>query len=225
MIEHYTHIFGIAFGLGLVHALDADHILAVSALSANSTGAGRSVRYAFRWASGHGLMLLAIVVPWKLFGLQIPVAYSGLAEQLVGLVLILLGGLVIYRLRRQKLHLHFHSHAGMLPHAHWHPRSNGNETAQHSHEHKAYLIGGLHGLAGSAPLLALIPISQTAPVALAVSYLLIFSAGVFIAMICFGGVFGNTLTRLAALNQKYLVAIKAIIAMLAIATGVHLVSA
>lgn len=225
MIENLTGLLVFAFGLGLIHALDADHILAVSALSSKRKSAHNGLRYALRWSLGHGAMLLGIILLIHWSGIVMSAQISLVAEQLVGIVLIVLGVLVIYQIRKKHLHIHFHEHESG-GHAHWHPHDQQDKKKQnHQHEHKAFLIGGLHGLAGSAPLLAMIPLSETKPLSFSLLYLSVFSAGVFLAMISFGGLFGSALKRLSEISEKYAAIVKTMVAVLAIAAGVHLVSA
>jgi len=225
MMENIAVLLTFAFGLGLLHALDADHILAVSALSSDKSGFHNSTRYALRWSVGHGAILLAITVLIHWSVISMPAEVSALAEQLVGVVLIVLGLLVLYQIRSKRLHFHFHKHKNKT-HAHWHPHDDQDiEKKNHQHEHKAFLIGGLHGLAGSAPLLAIIPLSEAKPISYSLLYLLVFSLGVFLAMISFGGLFGSLLKRLAEVSEKYVTTVKTLVAVLAISAGVHLVSA
>jgi len=223
MIYEWYVVLLISFGLGLMHALDADHILAVSVLSADKSSLRKSLRYAFQWSAGHGLILLLVIIVVYSSGLAMPAFISDFAEQLVGAVLIALGLLLIYRLQKYRLHIHFHVHDGLLPHAHWH-QNEVNEHGAHQHEHKAYLIGSLHGMAGSAPLLAMIPLFKTDQLLLSVLYLCIFSLGVFIAMVCFGGVFGSLMQKMAKHSMRYATLIKVLLGIMSIGMGVHLVS-
>jgi ABC-type nickel/cobalt efflux system permease component RcnA len=57
----------------------------------------------------------------------------------------------------------------------------------HRHNHSAVMVGVLHGAAGSAPLLVLIPLAKLTSPVYGVIYLLCFSGGVLICMAIFGG--------------------------------------
>lgn len=224
MIENLTSLLGLSFGLGLLHALDADHILAVSALSSENTGRQNARRYALRWSLGHGVMLLAIILLLHFSGSIMSAQVSQLAERVVGGVLIILGLLVLFQIRKKSLHIHFHQHKNTL-HAHWHQHAaDDKEKQNHQHEHKAVLIGSIHGLAGSAPLIALIPLSAANSLSISLLYLFVFSLGVFVAMLSFGGLFGSALKRLSDISEKYASMAKSVVAVLAIVAGVHLVS-
>lgn len=203
MIETGNHLISIlllAFSLGMIHALDADHIMAVSSLAGRRPGIKSSIAFCSRWAIGHGLALLVISLFVLLLGWAIPVSLSQWAEQLVGLVLILLGLWVYWDMSRRHIHLHFHRHGKGLLHAHWHqhPAQERHPDSHHQHTHSATLVGVLHGTAGSAPLLALLPISQAVSPWVGIAYVVVFGMGVFIAMLLFGGVLG----RLFALGAK-----------------------
>ncbi len=183
----------LGFGLGLVHALDADHVMAVSVLAARGRSAREGLRAGLRWAFGHGLVLLALGVALLGLGRALPVEWARLAERGVGLTMIGLGAWVFFDLSRRRSHLHFHEHDDLPPHAHWHT----HETSEvHRHEHGAVLVGGLHGLAGSAPILAVLPAATRSPL-LGLGYLLLFGIGVALAMSIFSGLLGHVTGRLA----------------------------
>ncbi len=180
----------LAFGLGLLHSLDADHIMAVSNL-AQSQQDQRSIKtniqFCLRWACGHGLILFLVGLFVFVLGANFPEALSLYAERAVALILILIGLFVLYDIWHRRLHFHYHQHDNLPRHAHWH--SHASEHS-HKHSHTALFVGMLHGLAGSAPLLALIPIAMTQRPMYGFLYLIIFSLGVIIAMLLFGGVLG-----------------------------------
>ena len=150
-------ILSLAFGLGLMHALDADHIMAVSGLSVRKPGLSQCMRFGLRWAVGHGLSLLIIGSGVLILGMAIPESLSQTAESLVGFVLIGIGLWVIFELVSRRAHIHFHQHDGIPRHAHWHVHTehpipiSSHNGATHRHEHSAVLVGMLHGTAGSAP--------------------------------------------------------------------------
>ena len=189
-------LLSLALGLGLLHALDADHILAVSGLISAHPGRAAGRRFCLRWAAGHGLALLLIGAAVLWLGMVLPAAFNTYAEGLVGLALLVIAAGVWRDLWRRDIHLHFHAHEGVAPHAHWHRHGGANRT-QHRHAHGAVLVGVLHGAAGSAPLLALLPLARLASPWLGFIYLLVFAAGVACAMLLFGGLLGAALEKLA----------------------------
>lgn len=216
----------LAFGLGLLHALDADHVMAVSALASRRPGLRQSLLFCARWALGHALAVLALGAVVLLVGARLPAWVGAWAEQLVGVVLILLGLWVFWDLRRRALHAHAHAHDGLPRHAHWHAHAGGTAHAgaarDHDHDHSAVLVGLVHGVAGSAPVIALVPLSQATTPAWGLVYLLLFSLGVLVSMALFGGLIGLGFERLTRLGPRLLTATRAAVAAAAIAFGVVL---
>lgn len=181
------------FGLGVVHAFDADHVMAVSALSSRKPGVVRTLGYSLRWALGHGGVLM--LAGFLLFGLglQLPQTLVHWAEASVGLLLIGIGLMCFWRFRSQQVSLVPHRH-GELEHTHLKVagHDHGDEGATPAGDrHGPVMVGMLHGLAGSAPALALVPIVTQGQFAVAVTYLLLFSVGVMLAMCVFGLGFGS----------------------------------
>ena len=212
-------ILGLAFGLGLVHALDADHVIAVTALSGQPDSLSpRPWRFCINWAFGHGGTLLLLGALVLVAGLAIPEQLSALAESLVGGVLILMGLMVLVQLRRKRLQLRFHRHPGLLRHAHWQQPPSTHAP----HTHRATLVGALHGTAGSAPLLALIPVAQSASPWWGMAYLLLFSIGVLMAMLLCGGALGLVFQRLNRYGQRVLDGMHCTIGVAAMAAGGYL---
>ena len=75
-------ILTLAFGLGLLHSLDADHIMAVTTLSVKRPTIKHSVLFCRNWAIGHGFALLVISSVVLLIGQAIALSVSHIAEQL-----------------------------------------------------------------------------------------------------------------------------------------------
>ncbi len=223
-----THLLGIlvlAFSLGLVHALDADHIMAVTTLSGRNPGIKQSIGFCSRWALGHGgalmlISLLVIVLEW-----HIPNSLSHLAEQMVGLVLILLGLWVLRETLQRRIRLYFHRHGHNVLHAHWlQSTENEIQNGRHKHKHSATLVGVLHGTAGSAPLLALLPVSKLVSPWAGMAYVLVFGLGVFIAMLVFGGALGRLFFLTASYGKELINILRSFIASTSIIYGSYLLS-
>lgn len=183
----------LAFLLGLVHAFDADHVMALSVLSTDERPGRGGARAGLRWALGHGVMLLGCGAAMLLLGRSLPPAWGVLAERGVGAVMIGLGISVWIGILRRRSHLHFHAHDGSRPHAHWHshvPNHDDPAPSHHQHEHVASMVGALHGLAGVAPILALLPAAARSP-GLGIAYLAVFGIGVALAMAGVSGLLGQ----------------------------------
>lgn len=190
-------IVGVGFALGLLHAFDADHVMAVSALSSRKPGFWRTLRFSANWAFGHsGVLILAGLL---LFGLgqEIPVVLQSFAEASVGVLLIGLGLMCFWRFRQQRLRLNTHTHTfgdSEVVHTHWHLEDHAQRDAGENAKqdtHAPVMVGMLHGLAGSAPALALVPAVAQGQLSLAILYLVLFSVGVMLSMLVFGSGLGS----------------------------------
>lgn len=217
-------VLSLAFGLGLLHALDADHVMAVSGLASSRPGLRTSLAFCARWAVGHGLSLVMIGSAVLLLGVAVPTELSAVAESLVGVALIAIGAWVLWTLAAQGIHLHFHRHEGLPRHAHWHKHdfSHNHERNVHRHGHGTVMVGVLHGTAGSAPLLALIPLAQIGSPWIGLAYLALFSGGVLVSMLLFGGLLGCFYSWLLRWGGQVVNGVRAAVALSAVGFGGHL---
>ena len=154
-------ILSLGFLLGMQHALEPDHIAAVSSIAARRTHVGDIVKHGLTWGLGHTLTLFIFAGVAILLGRAIPETVSQPIETAVGVMLVGLGAHVWWRLWRDRVHFHSHSHGDTT---HFHAHSHAGETgpharAEHSHGHgfrwRTLLVGLMHGMAGSAALLVL----------------------------------------------------------------------
>lgn len=187
-------ILGTGFLLGILHALDADHVVAVTAFISKGPHPRRAVGFCVRWGLGHMLPLLFLGSVAIGVGIAIPSRYGELAEVLVGGALILLGAWVLWDLAARRIHFHVHEHGG-IRHAHLHSHAG---AADHRHDHAATLVGIVHGLAGTASVFVLVPVTLMGHLGLAILYILAFSLAVIAAMGLFGYCAGTTFEVLAA---------------------------
>lgn len=190
MLTSSLSIIAVGFGLGLLHAFDADHVMAVSTLSSERPGMARTLRFCASWAIGHaGVLVLTGLLLFGL-GVALPAALVEGAEAGVGVVLMVMGAWCLWQLRLQRAELTTHAHPrpgqpGHAVHTHWHHRNHPQQPLTEG-AHRPLLVGILHGLAGSAPALALVPVLVKGQLILALGYLLLFSLGVLLAMLSFG---------------------------------------
>ena len=175
---------GLGFVLGLRHALDADHVAAVAALNESREGFRRALVNGFSWGVGHALTLGAAGGLALALRSAIPDRLALLFEFGVGLMLIVLGSAALRGSLRDRLHVHAHRHDDVShSHLHFHAaRHRAGEPAPHRHPHairfalRPFLVGGAHGLAGSAAL-ALLVLTEVPTVLAGCLYLLVFGAG------------------------------------------------
>ena len=183
---------GLGLTLGLRHALDADHVAAVSTLVARERGLARSALLGAFWGAGHTLALLGAGVAVVLFKLTISPGVEAALERAVGLVLAVLGGHVLLRALGGVLAQgREHTHAG-VPHRHAHGHL-GSPDAAHVHlvrlGGRPFLVGLLHGLAGSAALTLLVLGTIPSPIG-ALVYILVFGVGSTAGMLLLSGLVG-----------------------------------
>jgi ABC-type nickel/cobalt efflux system permease component RcnA len=185
----------LGFGLGLKHATEADHLIAVTTIVSEQKSIWRSSLVGALWGVGHTTALLATGVLVIIAGVAIPEPVAAILEFLVAVMIIFLGSRVLYlTLRhRQRVHIHRHTHGGRAhSHIHFHEESDAHDAARSepapAPEHhrmaglsawRSLLVGTVHGLAGSAvlTLLVLTEVVRNGSRALGIAYLLVFGIG------------------------------------------------
>lgn len=148
---------GLGFVIGLRHALDTDHLAAVSTIVSERKNLFSSLLIGGLWGIGHTISLLIAGVAVVFLNLNIE-KYEKPLEFCVALMLIGLGlNVLIKLLRGGKIHFHEHQHGG---HLHVHPHLHDGKPESEPHTHHGFklgfrplVIGMVHGLAGSAGLL------------------------------------------------------------------------
>jgi ABC-type nickel/cobalt efflux system permease component RcnA len=170
----------IGLGLGLRHALDTDHLAAVSTIVSERKNWFSSLLIGGLWGVGHTASLLLAGAAVILMRFDIG-KYEKPLEFCVALMLIGLGANVLYKLARGgRIHFHEHSHAG---HTHIHPHLHDHKPEPaHSHHGlklgvRPLIVGMVHGLAGSAAVMLAVLIKIKGSTALAFAYIIIFGVG------------------------------------------------
>jgi ABC-type nickel/cobalt efflux system permease component RcnA len=195
-------IAGLGFLLGMRHATDADHVIAVSTILTRSRRFIDSTVIGAIWGLGHTITVLVVGLLIIGFNVVIPPPVGLAMEFAVALMLILLGLLNLTGTMRRITErltppapLHGHDHA------HLHAHELGDEPHPHDHAHlhghgsdpgllasfgwyqllRPLVVGLVHGLAGSAAI-ALLVLAGISDAGLALIYLVIFCAGVAAGM-------------------------------------------
>jgi ABC-type nickel/cobalt efflux system permease component RcnA len=205
-----TAALGLGFLLGLRHALDPDHVAAVSARVTQERTVLSSCLLGTFWGAGHTVALLAAAVVMVAFKLTIPPEIERGLELVVAAVLVLLGGQVLLRCLAGVFHTHAHAHGGQVHdhlHAHRRPAGASAETP-HQHRHLAlrrlggrpFLLGVVHGMAGSAGLMLLTLAAIPSAVG-ALVYVLVFGLGSTFGMLVLSGLMGVPLALSAGRSR------------------------
>src|ERR1700739_2807144 len=113
-------VLGIGFLLGMQHALEADHIAAVSSIAARRTDVRDIVNDGLTWGLGYTLTLFVFAGAAILLGHAIPGQFARPLETAVGIMLVGLGAHVLWRLWRDRVHFHRHQHSDGTQHSHAH---------------------------------------------------------------------------------------------------------
>lgn len=221
--------FGLVVGAG--HAFEADHIAAVSSLVSGKTGHRSIIRHGMIWGLGHTLILL--VVGGTILTLKSTIA-PDLAlgiEALVGMMLVGLGGHVLYRLRRDRVHFHKHRHGDAGEHFHLHSHAGegkAHDPASHAHAHpdrgaiRALLVGMMHGLAGSAAVVLGTAAALQSPLA-GLAYIAVFGAGSIAGMALVSAALSVPLIITARLLTRANTALQLAIGVVTIGIGIYIV--
>ncbi|MDO8567891.1 MAG: sulfite exporter TauE/SafE family protein [Dehalococcoidales bacterium] len=205
-------ILALGLLLGVRHAFDADHLVAVSTIVSEYRNPLRAIWIGVSWGLGHTTTLLLCGAALLFLNLRLPESVSTLMEYLVGGMLILLGVQTLLAFRRRKVHFHSHHHQddNLETHRHFHSHEKTSEHVHHNPsrweslsrlliagvtpgEHqangimkpffrlKSYLVGTVHGLAGSAALMLLVLAGMRSTWS-GVVYILVFGLGTALSM-------------------------------------------
>jgi high-affinity nickel permease len=202
----FLSILAVGFFLGMRHATDPDHVIAVTTIVTNHSSRARAALIGGFWGVGHTVTIFVVGAGIILFNLVIPVRVGLSMELSVAVMLIVLGLMNVASFLRSVpdasiavsvdaiVHSHPHSHGSLV---HTHPHT-------HSHAHagddvsigwldgifgrigiyqylRPFVVGIVHGLAGSAAV-ALLVLTTIRNVHWAIAYLLIFGVGTIAGM-------------------------------------------
>ncbi|MHA7646797.1 high frequency lysogenization protein HflD [Nitrosopumilus sp. S4] len=192
-----TMMLGLGFLIGIQHAFEPDHVAAIGTqLFKKTTGNHRKKNklkttlakpsiVGIFWGAGHSttLLIMSFIVYFFAIGINSKI-FTNL-ELLVGFMLIFLGISAIWKKKVKISHRHPHQHSdGNL-----HFDSHEHNDDDHRHDHKSYLIGLIHGFAGSGSMVVL-AISTLENMELALAFVFLFGLGSFIGMVSVSALLG-----------------------------------
>jgi high-affinity nickel permease len=199
----FLTILGLGFVLGARHALDADHLAAVSTILSKRPCLRTSGFIGLCWGFGHTLMLLVVGVAVILLKVTIPESVAQTLEFGIGMMLVVLGGSLAWSIYQERWHLHMHEHDGER-HLHLHSHQT-NEHHRHFHwmhlSVRPLLIGMAHGLAGSAALMLMV-LSTVQTMWEGMAYILVFGMGSVIGMVFLGFLISAPLVLSATFGRR-----------------------
>jgi ABC-type nickel/cobalt efflux system permease component RcnA len=217
-------VLGLGFLLGLRHALDVDHLAAVSTLVGQRGGLWRSSLIGAVWGLGHTAALLVAGVVLIALHAEIPPRVALLLELGVAAMLIGLGANLLWTLwRGGVVHLHAHDHGG---HAHVHPHRHapGDVPAGEHHRvrvRRPFLVGLMHGLAGSGALMLAVLATIPSP-AVALAYVAVFGVGSVGGMVIMSTLLGLPLALAGARFARAELALRTVAGLGSVAIGMLL---
>lgn len=202
-------ILAVGFFLGMRHATDPDHVIAVATIVTRQRSLARAALVGAFWGLGHTITIFVVGAGIILFNLVIPVRVGLSMELSVGIMLIILGIINVVSFLRSvpdpvlatppsaAAHSHTHSHGDFI---HTHRHTHQPEVPSHPADQtpasfldrtfgtsgawqhvRPLMIGLVHGLAGSAAV-ALLVLTTIRNPHWAIAYLLIFGVGTIAGM-------------------------------------------
>ncbi|MFB7637698.1 HoxN/HupN/NixA family nickel/cobalt transporter [Peribacillus butanolivorans] len=184
-------VLALGFILGIKHAIEPDHVIAVSTIASQSKKLWHASLAGVFWGIGHTATLFIVGIILILMKGEIPEKWAMSLEFLVGIMLVYLG--IKTFLSFKNIHVHKHAHDGdEHNHVHTHEH-DGKHKHKHQHKHSSYLksmfIGLVHGLAGSGAMVIL-AMSTVKSVWEAAIYILLFGVGTVMGMLFFTTIIG-----------------------------------
>jgi len=227
----FLSILAVGFFLGMRHATDPDHVIAVTTIVSNQRNNLRAALIGAFWGVGHTVTIFVVGAGIILFNLVIPVRVGLSMELSVAVMLIVLGLMnvagFLHSMPGESIHPHdgeevIHSH----PHSHGdyihnHPHAHRPDAHPHAPDHtplawldrvfgriglyqylRPFVVGVVHGLAGSAAV-ALLVLTTIRNVHWAVAYLLIFGVGTIAGMMLITMSIASAFTMVGRGRQKF----------------------
>lgn len=180
-----------ALGFGFLHALEPDHMAAVTTFVSRRPRPLEALGFGLRWGLGHSAAILVVGSALIALRIRVPDRIVDGLEFGVGTMLLFLGVWLLWSVLHGEAHARAHAHGD--DHAHPHRHGSGS-----------LWVGMAHGLAGTAPLVALVTVNVSSSPWAAGVYLLLFGVGTVAGMGLYaataGAVFSQAQHRIPALG-------------------------
>jgi high-affinity nickel-transport protein len=227
----FLSILAVGFFLGMRHATDPDHVIAVTTIVSNQRNNLRAALIGAFWGVGHTVTIFVVGAGLILFNLVIPVRVGLSMELSVAVMLIVLGLMNVAGFLHSMPGGSIHPHDGeevihSPPHSHGdyihnHPHAHRPDAHPHAPDHtplawldrvfgriglyqylRPFVVGVVHGLAGSAAV-ALLVLTTIRNIHWAVAYLLIFGVGTIAGMMLITMSLASAFTMAGRGRQKF----------------------
>jgi|WetSurMetagenome_2_1015567.scaffolds.fasta_scaffold03130_8 ABC-type nickel/cobalt efflux system permease component RcnA len=197
------------FALGLAHAVDPDHIVAVSTLLCKNPNLRKSLTSATAWGAGHSATLLAVGLLVLALRVTIPPSVVSIFELAAAVMLIVMGAWILkpFLTGKQKEQGQAHNHT---------------HEEGHRRLHKSVFTGFLQGLAGSAAIM-LVTLTTVDSAELGLVFILMFGIGLILGMVGIACIINSIMSFTAARLKRAHEKIQAVTGTISIACGVFLV--
>jgi len=247
----FLSIIAVGFFLGMRHATDPDHVIAVTTIVKRQRQLTRAALTGAFWGVGHTLTIFVVGAAIIIFDVVIPTRIGLSMEFSVALMLVLLGIMnVVAFMRSAKsfadndgagskvLHAHPHTHGDYI---HSHAHGHAPEAHPHQPDHtplalldrlfgrlalyrpvRPFIVGVVHGLAGSAAV-ALLVLATIPNPRWAVVYLLVFGAGTVGGMMLITMSIASAFTFVGKGRQNFSHRLGLVSGLLSLAFGIFLV--
>src|ERR1700674_514913 len=227
----FLSIIAVGFFLGMRHATDPDHVIAVTTIVSNQRNSMRAALIGAFWGVGHTLTIFLVGAAIILFNLVIPVRVGLMMELSVAVMLIVLGLINVAGFLRSMPAGSIHNDGGEKV-IHSHPHGHGDYIHNHPHAHhpeahphrpdqtplawldrafgrigpyqylRPFVVGVVHGLAGSAAV-ALLVLTTIRNFHYAIVYLLVFGVGTIAGMMLITMSMASAFTLVGKGRQKF----------------------
>lgn len=216
-------VLALGFVLGLKHALEADHLAAVTTIASQSKSLFSSSIVGALWGVGHTLSLFIAGLIVILLNVEIGERLAMTLEFCVGLMLIGLGAAAIIELvRTRNTHIHVLQASGSeYVHKHWY-FNLGAQLIQIVRNPRPILVGMVHGFAGSAALMLLVAVTTSSPL-ISLLYITIFGVGTIAGMLLMSMIVGLSLHLTAVRFARLNLVVRALAGIFSFAFGIFMV--
>ncbi|WP_423799633.1 sulfite exporter TauE/SafE family protein [Neobacillus sp. SAB-20_R2A] len=190
----FFSVLALGFILGIRHAIEPDHVIAVSTIASQSKKLWHASLAGVFWGIGHTATLFIIGIFLILMKNDIPEKWAMTLEFLVGIMLVYLGVAAMLSIRKNRTPHREHGHV------------HNPASVNRGRYYKSLFIGFVHGLAGSAAMV-LLTMSTVHSVWQGALYIIVFGIGTVIGMLIFTTIIGIPFI----MSMKQMVTSKALI--------------